>query len=155
VSAPITREGFDRLSVELKHRKNVERHEITRAIEEARAHGDLKENAEYHAAKDKQGMSEARIRQLEGILGEAEVIDPKRQTTSKIAFGAHVTVVDLETEKKVSYQIVGEFEADLDQGLISIKSPIARALMGKEAGEDVAFKTPKGERELEITAVSY
>ena len=88
MSSPITRDGFDRLSVELKHRKNVERHEITRAIEEARAHGDLKENAEYHAAKDKQGMSEARIRQLEGILGEAEVIDPKRQTTTKVAFGA-------------------------------------------------------------------
>ena len=155
VTSPITPEGFKRLSDELKHRKNVERHEISRAIETAREHGDLKENAEYHAAKDKQGMAEARIRHLEGALGEAQIVDPKKQPSSKIGFGAFVTVVDLETEKEATYQIVGEHESDLDEGRISIKSPIARALMGKEAGDDVAFKTPKGERELEIKAIKY
>tara|TARA_B100000676_G_scaffold313409_1_gene394359 strand:- start:1035 stop:1505 length:471 start_codon:yes stop_codon:yes gene_type:complete len=155
VSSPITPEGFERLSAELKRLKNEDRHAISRAIEEARAHGDLKENAEYHAAKDKQGLTEARIRQLEGALGEAQVMDPKRQPPGKVGFGAHVSVVDLETEKEATYQIVGEYESDLDEGRISIKSPIARALMGKELGDDVAFKTPKGERELEITAISY
>ncbi|MBC6440453.1 MAG: transcription elongation factor GreA [Rhodospirillales bacterium] len=151
----MTPDGFERLSAELKKLKNEDRHAISRAIEEAREHGDLKENAEYHAAKDKQGLTEARIRQLEGILGESQVIDPKRNPGDKIAFGAHVTVVDLDTEKEASYQIVGEYEADLDASRISIKSPIARALMGKELGDDVAFKTPRGERELEITSISY
>jgi transcription elongation factor GreA len=155
VTSPITPQGFERLSVELKHRKNVERHEISRAIETAREHGDLKENAEYHAAKDKQGMAEARIRHLEAVLGEAQIVDPKKQPSSKIGFGAFVTVVDLETEVEATYQIVGEHESDLDQGRISIKSPIARALMGKEVGDDVEFKTPKGERELEIKVIEY
>ena len=122
VTSPITPQGFERLSVELKHRKNVERHEISRAIETAREHGDLKENAEYHAAKDKQGMAEARIRHLEAVLGEAQIVDPKKQPSSKIGFGAFVTVVDLETEVEATYQIVGEHESDLDQGRISIKA---------------------------------
>lgn len=153
--SPITPEGYERLQDELKRLKSEERGNISRALEEARGHGDLKENAEYHAAKEKQGLTEARIRQLEGILGEAQVIDIKRQPNDRIAFGAQVTVVDLETEKKASYRIVGEHEADLDQGRISIVSPLARALMGKSVGDDVVFTTPKGERELEITAISY
>ncbi len=155
MSQPITPEGFERLSLELKHLKNTERYAIARSIEEARAHGDLKENAEYHAAKDRQGMVEARITQLEGVLGEARIIDPSRQPSGKVAFGARVTVVDLVTEVEASYRIVGEYEIDPDQGLISMKSPIARALMGRELGDDITFTTPKGEREIEITDISY
>jgi transcription elongation factor GreA len=155
VTSPITPEGYERLQEELKRLKNEERPALGRVLEEARGHGDLKENAEYHAAKEKQGLMEARIRQLEGILGDSQIIDPKRQSGNRIAFGAHVTVVDLETEKESSYRIVGEHESDLDQGMISIKSPIARALMGKAVGDDITFETPKGSRELEITSVSY
>ena len=155
MSHPITPEGYERLSLELRRLKHTERYAIARAIEEAREHGDLKENAEFHAAKDRQGMVEARIRQLEGILGEARIVDPRRQPGGRIAFGAHVTVVDLDTEVESSYRIVGEHEVDPDRGLISIRSPIARALMGKELGDDVAFSTPKGEREIEVTAISY
>ncbi len=151
----MTPEGFERLSLELKHLKNKERHAISRAIEAAREHGDLKENAEYHAAKDRQGFVEARIRQLEGVLGEAQVINPGRQPRDRIAFGARVTVVDLDTGDEATYRIVGEHEADTDKGLISIRSPIARALMGREAGDDVSFATPKGQRDIEITAVDY
>lgn len=155
VSHPITPEGYERLSLELRHLKHTERHAISRAIEEARDHGDLKENAEYHAAKDRQGMVEARIRQLEGVLGEAQIIDPRRRPTDKVAFGAHVTVVDVDTEVEASYRIVGEHEVDPDQGLISIRSPLARALMGRKSGDDITFTTPGGEREIEITAISY
>ena len=152
---PMTQEGFERLSLELKRLKNSERHAISRAIEAAREHGDLKENAEYHAAKDRQGFVEARIRQLEGVLGEAQVINPDRQPRDRVAFGARVTVVDLDTGDEVTYRIVGEHEADTDMGLISIRSPIARALMGRESGDDVSFATPKGQREIEITAIDY
>ncbi len=151
----MTQEGFERLSLELKRLKNTERHAISRAIEEAREHGDLKENAEYHAAKDRQGFVEARIRQLEGVLGEAQIINPDRQPRDRVAFGARVTVVDLDTGDEVTYRIVGEHEADTDRGLISIRSPIARALMGRESGDDVSFATPKGQREIEITAIDY
>jgi transcription elongation factor GreA len=155
VPSPITPQGFERLQQELKRLKNEERPAIGRALEEARGHGDLRENAEYHATKDRQGLTEARIRQIEAILGECQVIDPRRQASDRIAFGAQVTVVDLETEKEATYRIVGEHEADLDQGRISIVSPLARALMGKTVGDDVAFATPKGERELEITGITY
>ena len=155
MSQPITPQGFERLSIELKHLKHTERYRIARAIEEARGHGDLKENAEYHAAKDKQGMVEARILLLEGALAEARIIDPSRQPAGKVAFGARVTVVDLVTEVEASYRIVGEHEIDPDQGVISIKSPIARALMGRKLGDDITFTTPKGEREIEITDISY
>ncbi len=155
MAAPITKEGFERLQVELKRLKHDERPAIARALEEAIGHGDLKENAEYHAAKDKQGMIEARIRQVEAILGDSQVVDPKAQAGDTIAFGARVTVIDLETDKESTYQIVGEHESDLDQGRISIKSPLARALMGKAVGDDVEFETPKGARELEIAGISY
>ena len=155
MSSPITREGFDRLSLELKRLKHTERHAVAQAIGEAREHGDLKENAEYHAAKDRQGMIEARIRQLEGILGEARVVDPARQPAEKVAFGAWVTVVDLETGERSSYRIVGEHEVDPEHARISIRSPLARALMGRREGDDVTFETPKGEREIEIAGISY
>jgi transcription elongation factor GreA len=155
VATPITKEGFERLQEELKRLKNEERPAIARALEEAIGHGDLKENAEYHAAKDKQGMIEARIRQIEAILGDSQVVDPRAQAGETIAFGAHVTVVDMETDKESTYQIVGEHESDLDLGRISIKSPLARALMGKEVGDGVEFETPKGARELEIAKISY
>jgi transcription elongation factor GreA len=155
VTTPITSEGFERLQTELKRLKHEERPAIARALEEAIGHGDLKENAEYHAAKDRQGMAEARIRQIEAILGDSQVVDPKAQAGDTIAFGAHVTVLDLETEKQSTYQIVGEHESDLDQGQISITSPLARALMGKAVGDDVAFETPRGARELEISKISY
>ncbi len=153
--SPITSEGYERLQDELKRLKNEVRPEIGRALEEARGHGDLKENAEYHAMKEKQGLTEARIRQLEGALGDAQVVDIRRQPTDRVAFGANVTVLDLETDKEASYRIVGEFESDLDLGRISIISPLARALMGKVVGDDVAFTTPKGQRELAVTAISY
>lgn len=155
MATPITNEGFERLQDELKRLKNDERPAIARALEDAIGHGDLKENAEYHAAKDRQGMIEARIRQVEAILGDSQVVDPKAQAGDTIAFGAHVTVVDPETEKESTYQIVGEHESDLDKGRISIMSPLARALMGKGVGDDVEFETPKGARELEIARIIY
>ena len=153
MASAMTREGFERLSRELKRLKE-ERPALARAIGAAREHGDLRENAEYHAAREKQGLTEARIRQLEGILGEARVVDPSRRPSGKVAFGARVTVVDPENGSEATYRIVGEHEADLDRGLISLASPLARALMGKEEGDDVEFQTPKGVRALEVTAVS-
>lgn len=154
MASAITREGFDRLAAELRRLKE-ERPAIARAIGAAREHGDLRENAEYHAAKEKQGLAEARIRQLEGILGEAQVVDPSRRPSSKAGFGAHVTVVDLENDKEVTYRIVGEHEADVERGLISLASPLARALMGREEGDGVEFQTPRGMRELEVTGIRY
>ncbi len=155
MSSPITLDGFNRLSEELKHLKHTERYAVAAAIEAARDHGDLKENAEYHAAKDRQGMIEARIRQLEGILGTAQVIRDGSQPTDRVAFGAWVTVLDLETDASQCYRIVGEHEVEPKLGQISIRSPIARALMGKREGEDLAFSTPRGERELEILGIRY
>lgn len=154
MASAITREGFDRLAAELRRLKE-ERPAIARAIGAAREHGDLRENAEYHAAKEKQGLAEARIRQLEGILGEAQVVDPSRRPSGKVGFGAHVTVVDLENDKEVTYRIVGEHEADVERGLISLASPLARALMGREEGDGVEFQTPRGVRELEVTGIRY
>ena len=153
--SPITPEGHERLREELRRLKFEARPEIARALEEARGHGDLRENAEYHAAKDRQGLTEARIRQLEGVLSDAQIVEPGTARPDRIAFGAQVTVVDPETEKRSSYRIVGEHESDLDRGLISITSPLARALMGRSVGDDVVFTAPGGERELEIAAISY
>jgi len=133
----------------------VKKHQIISAIEEARAHGDLSENAEYHAAKEDQGMNEARINMLEDRLARAEIIDTSNMNTDKIVFGAKVELIDAETEKSVTYQIVGEDEADLSQGKISITSPIARALIGKEEGDEALVRAPGGEREYEIVSVSY
>jgi len=152
---PMTKQGADKLREELAYIKGVKKHQIISAIEEARAHGDLSENAEYHAAKEEQGMNEARINMVEDKLARAEVIDPSAMKTDKIVFGAKVELIDAETEKSVTYQIVGEDEADLAQGKISITSPIARALIGKEKGDEAIVRAPGGEREYEIVSVSY
>jgi len=152
---PMTKQGAEKLREELAYIKGVKKHQIIAAIEEARAHGDLSENAEYHAAKEDQGMNEARINMLEDKLARADVIDPSVMDTNKIVFGAKVELVDAETEKSVAYQIVGEDEADLSEGKISITSPIARALIGKEEGDEAIVRAPGGEREYEIVSVSY
>jgi transcription elongation factor GreA len=153
---PITIEGADQLRDELKHLKNSDRPRITKEIAIARAHGDLKENAEYHAAKDEQGMSEARIRDIEATLSNAQIIDISEMPGSdKVIFGATVSLYDTGTEDKVRYRIVGEDEADLAQGMISVSSPIARGLIGKREGDEVDVKTPGGIKTFEIVEVLY
>lgn len=150
---PMTRAGHQKLMDELKQLKTVERPAIVREIEEARAHGDLSENAEYKFAKEKQGHIEGRIQQVEDWLARAEVIDVSRLKGDKVVFGAKVSLLDLDTEKTVKYQIVGEVEADLKQGLISVNSPLARSLIGREEGDEVVVRTPGGERVYEILEV--
>jgi len=152
---PMTKNGAEKLREELQYLKGTKRHEIVRAIEEARAHGDLSENAEYHAAKEDQGMNEARMGLLEDKLARAQIIDTSSLVSDTIVFGAKVDLIDVETEKEVSYQIVGEDEADLSQGKISITSPIARALIGKSEGDEALVRAPSGEREYEIVSISY
>lgn len=152
---PITKEGKARLSEELERLRSEERPAIVTAIAEARAHGDLSENAEYHSAKDKQGLMEARIKELESVLGAAEVIDPAAAGgDGRCIFGAFITVED-ENEKKTRYRIVGEYEADLSQGLLSSGSPLGRALLGKKAGDSVEVRTPAGAREYLVVKVDY
>jgi transcription elongation factor GreA len=152
---PITLEAFRQLEVELKTLKSVERPTIIQAIAEARAHGDLSENAEYHAAREKQSFIEGRIMELEDKLARAEVIDVSKLSGTTVRFGAHVHLVDEETEEKAIYQIVGEYEADINQRRISISSPLARALIGKEKGESVDVQTPGGIRYYEIIEVRF
>jgi transcription elongation factor GreA len=153
---PMTVEGAEALREELQRRKSPLRIEITQAIAEARAHGDLKENAEYHAAREQQGFNEGRIQEIEGKLADAQVIDISRITpTGKVIFGATVTVIDPENGAEVRYRIVGEDEADLKQGKISVMSPIARALVGKSAGDVGIVQTPNGPVTYEIEAVEY
>ncbi len=154
-SFPITPAGLERLRAELKHIKEVDRPENVRDIEVAREHGDLRENAEYHAAKERQGALEGRMRFLEHRIGHAEIIDPATIKSEKVAFGATVTVLDLDTDEEIVYAIVGEDEADADKGRLSIRSPIARALIGKVAGDAVTLQLPKGARELEVVRVEY
>lgn len=152
----MTREGFDRLREELNHLKAVERPKNVQDIEEARAHGDLSENAEYHAAKERSAHINGRIQELEYRIGAAEIIDPTQfKGQTRIVFGAHVTVLDLEEEARVTYQIVGEHESDIQGGKISLTSPIARSLIGKSEGEAIKVRTPKGFREFEILIVEY
>ena len=151
---PMTKSGFVALEVELKHLKTVERPSVIKAIAEAREHGDLSENAEYHSAREKQSFIEGRIKELEGIISLAEVIDPSKMSGS-IKFGATVTVVDEDTDEERTWQIVGEYEADLDNGKLNMKSPIARAFIGKEEGDSVDVKTPGGVRSYEILNVVY
>ena len=151
---PLTTQGYARLDAELKHLKSKERPDVIKAIAEAREHGDLSENAEYHAAREKQGFIEGRIKELEGIIGLADVIDPSK-LSGNIKFGAHVTIVDEDTDEEKSFQIVGEPEADIEAGRLNVKSPIARALIGKEEGDSVEVKTPGGDRSYEIIAISY
>ena len=152
---PLTVKGHAMLSAELDRRTKTERPAIIEAISEARAHGDLSENAEYHAAKESQSLNEGRIKELESILGRAEVIDPTRLSGEKVRFGATVTLVDEETEEEKVYQIVGDQEADPKEGRISVSSPISRALIGKEPGDTIEVKAPKGDRSYEIEAVAY
>ena len=154
--APLTIEGAARLRAELAHLKVVLRPQIVAAIAEARAHGDLKENAEYHAAREQQGMNEARISQIESTLSTAEIIDVSRLNAGKrIVFGAHVELVDEDTEETFKYQIVGDLEADLKQQRISVSSPVARAIIGKSEGDVVDVVTPGGQRSVEIVSVRY
>ena len=153
---PLTAEGAERLKKELKELKYVRRPKIIEAIAVARDHGDLKENAEYHAAREEQGFVEGRIAEIESVLANAQIIDVTRLNQSgRVVFGCTVELIDVESEAQVSYQIVGDIEADINQNLIAISSPIARALIGKEEGEDVTVEAPGGVREYEITAVHY
>lgn len=151
---PMTRGGFQLLEQELTMLKSKERPAIIRAIAEAREHGDLSENAEYHAAREKQGFIEGRIKELEAILSRAEVIDPAKLSGS-IKFGATVELIDEDTEEQRIYQIVGEPEADIERGRLNIRSPLARALIGKDEGDSVEVKTPGGQRSYEIVAIRY
>ncbi len=151
----MTAEGHNALEVEFKNLKSVERHAVIKAIAEAREHGDLSENAEYHAAKERQSFIEGRLIELEAMLGKAEVIDPKTLSGKSIKFGATVTLVDEDTDEEAVYQIVGDHEADVAAGKISISSPIARALIGKEAGDIVEVNTPGGGRSYEILKIKF
>ena len=152
---PMTAEGHAAMSEEIKHLKSVERPRIIKAIEEARSHGDLSENAEYHAAKEQQGWIEARVAELEDKISRADVIDISRLSGDTVMFGARVTLVDEETEDQSSYQIVGEFEADVKKGKISVSSPIARAIIGKRQGDSVEVATPGGGKSYEILKVKW
>ena len=152
---PMTLVGYDQLNEELKKLKFEERPAIVAAIEEARSHGDLSENAEYQTARDKQSFIEGRIQDLEAALSLAQVIDPKTLSGDTVLFGATVDVTDLETDKKQTYQIVGQYEANLEKGLISYISPLAKALIGKAKGDIVEVQTPKGEKAYEILAIRF
>jgi len=153
---PMTVHGAEALREELQHRKSVLRPQITQAIAEAREHGDLKENAEYHAAREQQSFNEGRIQEIEGKLADAQIIDiSKIPVSGKVVFGVTVTLIDAETDAEVRYQIVGEDEADLKAGKISVMSPIARGLIGKTEGDVVAVRTPKGDVEYEIERVEH
>ena len=154
--APMTLKGAQRLRDELDNLKTVKRPEVVAAIAEARAHGDLKENAEYHAAREQQGFIEGRIKQLEGELSHAQIIDvTKLDAGDKVVFGATVDLVDAQTDQEITYQIVGDLEADIKLKLIAISSPIARALIGKHEGDEVTLEAPGGTKEYEITSVRY
>jgi transcription elongation factor GreA len=153
---PVTNNGYEMLRAELKQLKSVERPNVIKAIAEARAHGDLKENAEYHAAKEQQGFIEGRIKEIEGKLSNLQVIDvTEMDNKGKIIFGATVELIDEATGKETVYQIVGEDEADIKTGKISYTSPIARALIGKSEGDVVNFSAPGGEKEYEVVEVRY
>ncbi len=151
---PMTRAGHTALDQELKTLKTVERPAVIRAIAEAREHGDLSENAEYHAARERQSFVEGRIKELEGLLSRAEVIDPAR-LSGAIKFGATVTLVDEDSDEERTYQIVGEAEADIERGLLNIRSPLARALIGKDAGDSVEVRTPGGDKSYEVLSIRY
>lgn len=152
---PMTGPGFVKLEDEIRNLKTVERPSVIRAISEARAHGDLSENAEYHAAKERQGFIEGRLLELEDVLARAQVIDPTKLSGKAVKFGATVSVVDEDTNKEVTYQIVGDMEADLKQKRISISSPLARALIGKSAGDSVEVAAPGGARSYGILKVKF
>ena len=151
---PMTPRGYSALEAELKQLKSVERPAIIKAISEAREHGDLSENAESHSAREKQSVSEGRIKEIESVLGLSEVIDPAK-LSGAIKFGAKVTLVDEDTDEEKTWQIVGEHEANIEKGLLNIKSPIARALIGKDEGDSVEVRTPGGEKSYEVLKIEY
>ncbi len=152
---PMTAPGLVRLEEELRQLKSVERPAVIRAIAEARSHGDLSENAEYHAARERQSFIEGRVLELEEIISSAEVIDPASLSGENVKFGAKIRLVDEETEKESSYQLVGVHEADIKQGLLSISSPLAKALIGKKPGDTVSVPAPGGDRSYEILSVKF
>ncbi len=151
---PMTRAGHAALDQELKALKSVERPAVIKAIAEAREHGDLSENAEYHAARERQSFVEGRIKEIEALLSRAEVIDPAK-LSGAIKFGATITLVDEDTDEEKTYQIVGEAEADIEAGLLNIRSPLARALIGKDEGDSVEVRTPGGEKSYEVLSIRY
>lgn len=152
---PITPEGALKLREELHRRKSVDRPQITQMIAEARAHGDLSENAEYHAARERGGFNEGRIKELEDKIGRAEIIDTSKLEGDKVAFGATVKLLNTATDEEVTYRIIGADEADINAGSISITAPIAKSLVGKEVGDEVKIRTPAGERIYEILEVTF
>ena len=152
---PVSKAGYEAMEAELKKRKYETRPQITAAIAEAREHGDLKENAEYHAAREQQSFIEGRIQELEFVIGKAQIIDLSTLSGNTVKFGATVLIVDEDTDEELRYQIVGDYEADTGQGKISISAPIARALIGKSLGDSVNVRTPKGLRTYEILEVIY
>lgn len=152
---PMTRAGYEKLEQELRHLKSVERPENVREIEAARAHGDISENAEFHAAKERQSHLEGRVRLLEDKLARAQVIDTTGQVADKVRFGVTVALEDVESGEQVTYTILGEDESDVSQGRISVISPVARALLGKEVGASVTVRVPKGTREFEILEIRF
>jgi transcription elongation factor GreA len=152
---PMTAQGYAALDAELKNLKSVERPAIIAAIAEAREHGDLSENAEYHSAREKQSFIEGRIKELEGLISRADVIDPLKIAGDTIKFGATVRLVDEDTEEEKLFQIVGEPEANIEQGKLNIKSPLARALIGKDEGDSIEVRTPGGEKSYEVLSIRY
>ena len=152
---PITADGFERLSSELKRLKTVERPAIIKAISEARELGDLSENAEYHAARERQGFIEGKIVELEDMLARSEVIDISKLSNDTVKFGATVRISDTDTNRENTYKIVGEYEADLEKGMVSISSPIAKALVGKNVKSFIEVNTPTGVKEYEILSIEY
>jgi transcription elongation factor GreA len=152
---PMTRQGYDKLEADLRELKTVERPRIVKEIEVARAHGDISENAEFHAAKERQSHIEGRIRALEDKLARAQVIDPSGPAPETVRFGVTVVLLDAETEEEVTYTLVGEDESDIGRGLLSIGSPIARALLGKTVDDVVRVEVPKGTREFEVREIRF
>jgi transcription elongation factor GreA len=152
---PMTQDGHKTLNGELTDLKKVQRPQVIQDIAEARAHGDLSENAEYHAAKERQSFIEGRIQELESILGRADIIDTSQFTNDTIRFGAFVTVVDEDTDEEQSYQIVGEYEGDMENNKISLTAPLAKALIGKGVEDSVTVNTPKGEKSYEVLEIKY
>ncbi len=152
---PVTKNGFTKLEAELKDLKSVQRPAVIEAIAEAREHGDLSENAEYHAAREQQSFIEGRIEELEAVIGRAQIIDPTTLSGDTVKFGATVKLVDEDTDEEHIYQIVGQYESDADKGKLSISAPICRAMIGKSVGDSIEVKTPKGEKNYEILEVNY
>ena len=152
---PMTKTGYDRLEAELKQLKSIERPAIIKAIATAREHGDLSENAEYHAARERQSFTEGRVSELEAVLSRADVIDPSTLSGDVVRFGATVMVADEDTDEEATYQILGSHEADISQGRLSVTSPLARALIGKKLGDSVEVRAPGGSKAYEIIKVDY